>query len=96
MKDLHCPIWPPRRAFIPALRLIELLDLFLEHGENAAGRIARFERVSEWVRKKILLCMCCSLLKQYRGETPQKRHVSAGEKINQGWRKTKTKLKYVI
>jgi hypothetical protein len=35
---------------------MELLDLLLKHGENAARRIASLEPVSEWVRKKILLC----------------------------------------
>jgi hypothetical protein len=28
----------------------------LEHGENAARRIAGFEPVGEWVLKEILLC----------------------------------------
>ena len=41
---------------IAALRLIELLDLLLKHGENAASRIAGFETVGEWVREKIILC----------------------------------------
>jgi len=37
------------------LRLIELLDLFLKHGENAASRIAGFEPAGERVREKIVL-----------------------------------------
>jgi hypothetical protein len=43
----------PLRA--AALRLVELLDLFLKYGENAASRIAGFELVSERVREKIVL-----------------------------------------
>jgi hypothetical protein len=53
MKDVHRWVKPPR---IVALRLIELLDLLLKHGENAARRIAGLEPVSEWVLEKILLC----------------------------------------
>jgi hypothetical protein len=30
--------------------------LLLKHDENAAGRNAGFEPVSEWVRGKIVLC----------------------------------------
>ena len=39
---------------IAALRLIELLDLLLKHGENGGRRIAGLEPVSEWVLKKIV------------------------------------------
>jgi hypothetical protein len=53
MKDVHSWVQPLR---IAALRPIELLDLLLKHGENAASRIAGFEPVSERVREKILLC----------------------------------------
>jgi hypothetical protein len=53
MKDIHSWVQPLRVA---ALRLIDLLDLLLKHGENAASRMARFESVSERVREKILLC----------------------------------------
>jgi hypothetical protein len=53
MKDVHSWVEPLR---IAALRLIELLDLLLKHGENAARRTAGLEPVSEWVLKKILLC----------------------------------------
>jgi hypothetical protein len=53
MKDVHSWVQPLRVA---ALRLIDLLDLFLKHGENAASRMAGFESVSERVREKILLC----------------------------------------
>jgi hypothetical protein len=53
MKDVHSWVQPLRVA---ALRLIDLLDLLLKHGENAASRMARFELVSERVREKILLC----------------------------------------
>jgi hypothetical protein len=53
MKDVHSWTQPLR---IAALRLIELLDLLLKHGENAARRIAGFEPASERVRGKILLC----------------------------------------
>ena len=56
MKDLHGWIQPPRPSFIPALRLIELLDLLLKDIEDAAGRVAGFELASEWVRGKMLLC----------------------------------------
>jgi hypothetical protein len=51
MKDVHSWVQPLR---IAALRLIELLDLLLKHGENAASRIAGFEPVSEGVREKIV------------------------------------------
>jgi len=61
MKDVHSWVQPLR---IAALRLIELLDLLLKHGENAAGRIAGLEPVSEWVLKKILLC---ALLVRFQG-----------------------------
>ena len=37
------------------MRLIELFDLFLKHGENAGRRIAGLEPVSERVLKKIVL-----------------------------------------
>jgi hypothetical protein len=53
MKDVHSWVQPLR---IAALRLIELLDLFLKHGKNAARRIASLELVSEWVLKEIYLC----------------------------------------
>jgi hypothetical protein len=53
MKDVHSWIHP---LVIAALRLIELPDLLLKHGENAASRITGFEPVSERVREKILLC----------------------------------------
>ena len=48
MKDVHSWVQPLR---ITASRLIELLDLLLKHGENAAGRIAGLEPVCEWVLK---------------------------------------------
>jgi hypothetical protein len=53
MKDVYCRVEP---LFITALRLIELLDLFLKHGENAASRITGFEAASERVGEKIVLC----------------------------------------
>jgi hypothetical protein len=53
MKDVHSWVQPLR---VVALRLIEFLDLLLKHGENAVGRIAGFEPVSERVCEKILLC----------------------------------------
>jgi hypothetical protein len=53
MKDVHSWIQPLR---IAALRLIELLDLLLKHGENTASRIAGFEAVGERMREKIVLC----------------------------------------
>jgi len=37
-------------------RLIELVDLFLEDGENVAGVAAILQLCDERVRKKILLC----------------------------------------
>ena len=52
MKDVHSWAQP---SVIAALRLIEPLDLLLKHGENAAGRIAGLESVSERVPEKILL-----------------------------------------
>ena len=52
MKDVHSWVQPLR---IAALRLIELLDLFLKNGEDATRRIAGLEPVSEWVLKEILL-----------------------------------------
>jgi hypothetical protein len=53
MEDVDSRVQPRR---ISALRLIELLDLLLKYGENAAGRIAGLEPVSEWVLKEIVLC----------------------------------------
>ncbi len=52
MKDVHSWVQP---ILISALGLIELLDLLLKDGENAASRIAGFEPVSERVREKICL-----------------------------------------
>jgi hypothetical protein len=52
MKDVHSWVQP---LLISALRPIALLDLLLKHDDNAVGRIARFEPVSERVREKILL-----------------------------------------
>jgi hypothetical protein len=52
MKDVHSWVQPLR---IAALRLIELLDLLLKNGEDAARRIAGLEPASEWVLKEILL-----------------------------------------
>ena len=53
MKDVYSWVQP---LYIAVLRLIELLDLLLKHGENAASRITRFEPVSERLREKIVLC----------------------------------------
>jgi hypothetical protein len=53
MEDVYSWVQPLRTT---ASRLIELLDLPLKHGENAASRIASFEAVSERVREKIVLC----------------------------------------
>jgi hypothetical protein len=53
MKDVHSGVQP---LHIAALRLIELLNLLLKHGENAARRIAGLEPVGEWVLKEIHLC----------------------------------------
>jgi hypothetical protein len=61
MKDVHGGIQPLR---ITALRPIEFLDLLLEHGENAARRIAGLELVSKWVLKEIHLC---ALLVRFQG-----------------------------
>jgi hypothetical protein len=53
MEDVHGWVQPLR---IAALRLIELLDLLLKHGKDAASRIAGFEPVGKRVREKIVLC----------------------------------------
>jgi hypothetical protein len=53
MKDVYCWVEPPR---IAALRPIELLDLFLKHGENAASRMTGLEAASERGGEKIVLC----------------------------------------
>ena len=53
MKNVHGRVQPLR---VVALRLIEFLDLFLKHGENAASGIGGFEPVSERVREKIVSC----------------------------------------
>ena len=53
MKDVHSWVQP---LVIAALRLIELLDLLLKYGEDAARRIAGLEPVGEWVLKKIGFC----------------------------------------
>ena len=51
MKDVHSWVEP---FGIAALRLIELLDVLLKHGEKAAGRTTGFKPVSERVREKIV------------------------------------------
>ena len=51
MKDLHSWVKPLGAV---ALKLIELLDLLLQHGENAARGMAGFESGSERVGEKIL------------------------------------------
>ena len=61
MKDVYSWDQP---LCIAALRFIELLDLFLKHGENTARRITGLEPVSEWVLKEILLC---GLLVRFQG-----------------------------
>ena len=53
MNDVHRWVQPLR---IATSRLIELLDLLLQHGENTTSRIAVFKPVREWVREKIFLC----------------------------------------
>ena len=53
MKDVHSGVQP---LLIVTLRLIELLDLLLKHGVNAASRIAGFEPVGKLVREKIASC----------------------------------------
>jgi hypothetical protein len=53
MEDVHSWLQPLR---ISALRLIELLDVFLKNSENAARRIAGLEPASEWVLEEIGLC----------------------------------------
>jgi hypothetical protein len=55
VENLHSWVQPLREPFV-ALRLVELLDLLLKHGENAANRMAAFEPVGERVCEKILLC----------------------------------------
>ena len=52
MKNVHSWVEP---LGVVALRIIELLRLFLQHSENAASGIAGFEPVSERVGEKILL-----------------------------------------
>ena len=49
MKDVHRWVQPLRMRLIE----IELLNLLLKNGENAASRVAGFEPVSERVREKI-------------------------------------------
>ena len=51
-KDVYSWVQP---LGISALRLIELLDLLLKHGENGGRGIAGLEAVSERVLKKIVL-----------------------------------------
>ena len=53
MKDVYSRAEP---LIIVALGIIELLDLFLKRGDNAARRIAGLESASEWVLKEIVLC----------------------------------------
>ena len=61
MKDVHSWIQPLRVA---AFRLVELLNMFLKHGKNAARRVAGLEPFSEWVLKEIVLC---GLLVRFQG-----------------------------
>ena len=53
MNDVYCWVEP---LYITALRLIELLDLFLKHSKHAASRTTGFEAASERVGEKIVLC----------------------------------------
>ena len=53
MKDVHSWVQPFHTV---ALRLIELLDLLLKHGENAARRVTGLETVGEWVLKEVAFC----------------------------------------
>ena len=53
MKDVYRWVEP---LSIAALRVIELLELFLKHGENAARRITGLEAASKWELKEIVLC----------------------------------------
>ena len=53
MKDVHSWVEPLR---VVGLRLIELLDKLLKHGENAASRITSFKPVGERVGEKIVPC----------------------------------------
>ena len=53
MEDVHSWLQPLR---ISALRLIELLDLFLKNSENAARRLACLEPASERMLEEIGLC----------------------------------------
>ena len=50
MKDVYGWVQPLHTV---ALRLIELLDLFLKHRENVASRIAGFKPVGERVGERI-------------------------------------------
>lgn len=48
---------PFRQMVIGILRSIGVLDLLLKHKENVVGRVAALKLGSEWVRKKVLLCV---------------------------------------
>ena len=53
MKDVYSRAEP---LAIAALGVIELLELLLKHGENAARGVTGLEAASEWVLKEIALC----------------------------------------
>ena len=61
MKDVYSRAEP---LGIAALGVIELLELLLKHGENAARGVAGLEAASEWVLKEIALC---SLVVRFQG-----------------------------
>ena len=52
MKNVHSWVQPLQ---VVGLGPINLLDILLKHGENAAGGIAGFEPVGERVRERIRL-----------------------------------------
>jgi hypothetical protein len=52
MKDVHSWVQPLQ---VVVLGPIKLLDILLKHGENAAGGIAGFQPVGEWVGERIHL-----------------------------------------
>jgi hypothetical protein len=57
IESIHHRDQPFRQAVIGVLRSIGLLGLLLKHKENVVGRVAALKLGSEWVRKKVLLCV---------------------------------------
>ena len=77
--------------------MIEFLDLLLKDIENAAGRVAGFEPVSEWVGENIVLCalfVCLQGITENQLEVGRRASVSSVTVRHKGLRGWETKCDY--